>query len=117
MFINSKYNFPYFLDPTHFVKSTNLHGLLRNYDSGRQMCIFCPLTNNLPHEDSRPIIIPHEYKQPFKIALLENIHNFKINHKLYDLIQISNHQTSAITEEVNITERFNFFGPCFALKT
>ena len=59
MFIKSKYTYTplYFLNSTYFIKSTNLYGILRNYDPVRLMYIFCPLTNTFPIDDTRPIII------------------------------------------------------------
>ena len=61
-----------------------------------------PLTNSFPQEDSRPIILPHEYIQPIELAPLKNIHKLKFNHKLYTLIDNSNHEFPAFTEEVKI---------------
>ena len=37
MFINSKFKSPYFLNFTYCIKSTNVHGIFRNYDPIRQM--------------------------------------------------------------------------------
>ena len=34
--------------------------------------------------------------------MLKHIHNTKFNHKLYKLIQNTNHEFSTLTEEVNI---------------
>ena len=116
MFINSEHTSPCFLNFTYCIKSTNLNGILRNYDPVRQMFIFCPLTNNFPLEDARPIIMPHEYIQPIEVALLENIHNIKINHKLFNLIQSSSHEFSAITEEVNISRAFELPWPLLRTK-
>ena len=62
IFINSKYTSRYLLSFNYCIKSTNLYGILRNYDPVRQMYIFCPLTNTSPIDDSRPIIIIHEYR-------------------------------------------------------
>ena len=47
-FINSKYRSPFFLNFTYCIKTTNLHGILRNYDAVHQMYIFCPITKTLP---------------------------------------------------------------------
>ena len=102
MFINSNYTSPYFLTFTYRIKSTILHGILRNYDPIRQMYIICPLINTFPPKDARPIIIPEEYTQPIEVALLENIHRTNINHKLYTLFQNTNHEFSATTEKLDI---------------
>ena len=51
------------------------------------MYIFCPLTNTFPLEDASPIIIPYKYIQHIEVVLLENIHNSKFNHNLYNLVQ------------------------------
>ena len=55
MFVNSKYRSSYFLNFTCCIKSTNLHGILRDYDPIRQMNILCPLTNSFPFDDARQI--------------------------------------------------------------
>ena len=61
---------------------------------------FCPITNNFPPEDSGPLIITLELIQPVEVALLQIIHNFKFNHKLYYLIPSSTLGFSATPEEV-----------------
>ena len=51
------------------------------------MYIFCPLTISFDVEESCPLIIPHEYKQPTEVHILEYSHKTKYNHKLYNLIE------------------------------
>ena len=46
-----------------------MQGIIRNYDPIRQMYIFCPLTRN----ESRPLIVSHEYIQSAEIPILEYI--------------------------------------------
>ena len=64
------------------------------------MYIFCPLTKTFNDEESRPLIIPHEYIQPIEILILEFIHNTKYNHKIYNLIQNTPHEFAVGTEEL-----------------
>ena len=78
-FLNSKYTSPFFLNFTYCIKDTNLHGILRNYDPVTQMYIFCPITKTFNAEESRPLLIPHEFIQPIEIPVLEFIHNTKYN--------------------------------------
>ena len=40
-----------------------MQNIIQNYDPIRQMYIFCILTNCFDVEESRPIIVPHEYIQ------------------------------------------------------
>ena len=60
------------------------------------MSIFCPLTKTFNDENSRPLIIPHEYIQPIEVPILEFIHNTKHNHKIYNLIQNTPHELKTI---------------------
>ena len=99
-FINSKYTSPFFLNFTYWIKNTNLHGILRNYDPITQLYIFCPITKTFQDEESRTFIIPHEFIQPIEITILEFIHNTKYNHKLYNLIQNTPHEFAVGTEEL-----------------
>ena len=68
-FINSKYTSLFFLNFTYCIKNTNLQGILRNYDPITQMYIFCPLTKTFKVEESRPLIVPHEYIQSIEIPI------------------------------------------------
>ena len=77
MFSNSQYIPPFFLRSTYCIKTTNLQGILRNYHPVRQMYIFFPLTNNFPLDDTRPIMIPHEYIQPINLNI-----NLKLRRKI-----------------------------------
>ena len=117
MFINSNYLSPYFLNFIYCIKSTNLHVILRNKHPVRQMYILCPLTNTFPQEDAHPIITPREYIQLIEVALQENIHKFKFNHTLYNLIQNSDHEFSATIEEVNIIRALKFLRPLLRTKS
>ena len=74
-FINSNYTSPFFLNFTYCIKNTNFQGILGNYDPITQMYILCPLTKTFSIEESRPLIVPHEYIQPVEIPILEFIHN------------------------------------------
>ena len=98
-FINSKYSSPFFLNFTYCIKNTNFQGILRNYDPITQVYIFCPLTKTFNDEESRPLIIPHEYIPPIEVHILEFIHNTKYNHKIYNLIQNPPHEFAVGTEE------------------
>ena len=64
------------------------------------MYIFCPLTKTFNVEESRPLIVPHEYIQPVEVPILEIIHNTKQNHKLFNLIQSTPHDFSIGTKEL-----------------
>ena len=65
------------------------------------MYIFCPLTKTFNVEESRPLIVRHEYIQPVEIPILEFIHKTKYNHKVFNLTQHTNHKFSIGTEELN----------------
>ena len=99
MFNNCKCTSPYFLNFTYCIKSTDIHGILRNCDPTRQMYIFFPVTNKFPIDDARPLIVLHREKQPIEITLLKN-HNTKFNHKLYSLIQNTKHEFSPHTKKL-----------------
>ena len=99
-FINSKYSSPFFLNFTYCIKNTNFQDILRNYDPVTQMYIFCPLTKTFNDEESRPLIIPHEYIQPKELPILEIIHKTDYNHKIYNLIQNTPHEILVGTEEL-----------------
>ena len=72
------------------------------------MYIFCPLTNTFLIADAHPIIVSHDYLQPNEVTLLEHIHKIKLNHKLYKLIENTNHELSTPTEEENIIRALEF---------
>ena len=69
-FISFKYSSPFFLNFTYCLKNTNFQAIFRNYDPVTQMYIFCPLTKTFNDEESRPLIIPHEYIQPIEVNIL-----------------------------------------------
>ena len=115
-FINSKYTSPFFLNFTYCIKDTNLHGILRNYDSITQMYIFCPITKTFNAEESRPFLIPHEFVQPIEIPILEFIHNTKYNHKLYNLIQNTPYEFAVGTEELKTIKALQLLWPLLQTK-
>ena len=100
--INSKYTSPFFLNFTYCIKDTNMQGILRNYDPIWQMYIFRPLTRTFNVDESRPLILPHEYIPPVEIPILEYHYNIKHNHELYNLIQNTPHEFSPSSQEHKI---------------
>ena len=66
------------------------------------MYIFCPLTKTFNEEESRPLIVPHEYIQPTEKPFLEFKHNTKYNLKIYNLIQKTPHEFAVGTEELKL---------------
>ena len=115
-FINSKYTSPFFLNFTYCIKDTNLHGILRNYDTITQMYIFCPITKTFNAEESRPFLIPHEFVQPIEIPILEFIHNTKFNHKLYNLIRNTPYEFAVGTEELTTIKALQLLWPLLQTK-
>ena len=115
-FTNSKYTSPYFLNFTYCIKDTNLHGILRNYDPITQMYIFCPITKTFNAEESRPLLIPHEFVQPIEIPILEFIHNTTFNHKLYNLIQNTPYEFAVGTEELTTIKALQLLWPLLQTK-
>ena len=99
-FINSNYTTPFFLNFIYCITKTNLQGILRTSVPITQMYIFCPLTKTFNEEESRPLIVPHEYVQPIEIPILEFIHNTRYNHKVFNLIQNTSHEFAVGTEEL-----------------
>ena len=63
--ISSKYTPPFFLNFTYCIKETNLQGILRNYEPINQMHEFCHLNKTFNVDESRPLIVPHEFLQHF----------------------------------------------------
>ena len=110
-YINSKYTSPFFLNFTYCIKDTNLQGILRNYDPIIQMYTLCPLTKIFNVDESRPLIVPHEFLQPVEIPILEFIHNTRYNHKLYNLIQNTPYELSSSTEEHDIIKALEILWP------
>ena len=89
-----------------------MQGTIRNYDPIRHMYIFCQLSKTFSLDESRPLIVPHEYIQPVEVPILEYMHNTKYNHKLYNLIQNTPHELSPRSEEEKIIkalELLNFY--------
>ena len=115
-FNNSKYSSPFFLNFTYCIKNTNFQGILRSYDPVTQMYIFCPLTKTFIDEESRPLIIPHEYIQPIEVPILVFIHNTKFNHKIYNLIQNTPHEFAVGTQELKTIKALQLLCHCCKLK-
>ena len=115
-FINSKYTSPFFLNFTFCIKITNLQGILRNYDPITQMYIFCPLAKTFNDEESRPLIVPHEYIQPIEVPILEFIHNTKYNHKISNIIQNTPHDIAVGTEELKTIKALQLLRPLLQTK-
>ena len=80
------------------------------------MYMFCPLTKTFNVEEFQPLIVPHEYIQPIEIPILEFIHNTKFNHKVFNLIQHTNHEFSVGTEELNTIKALQFLWPLLETK-
>ena len=93
-----------------------MQGILKNYDPIRQMSIFCPLTRTFIVDESRSLIVPHEYIQPVEIPILEYIHNIKYNHTLCKLIQITPHEFSPSSEEHKIIKARELLWPLLQTK-
>ena len=115
-FINSKHSLPFFLNFTYCIKNTNFQDILQNYDPITQMYIFCPLTKTFKDEESRPLIIPHEYIQPIEVPILEFIHNTKYNHKIYNLIQNTPHEFAVGTKELKTIKTLQLLWPLLQTK-
>ena len=81
------------------------------------MYIFCPLTKNFNDEESRPLIIPHEYIQHIETPILEFIHITKYNHTIYNLIKNTPHEFAVGTEELKIITALQLLWPLLQTKT
>ena len=80
------------------------------------MYIFCPLIKLLNVDESRPLIVPHEFLQPVEVPILEYIYNTRYNHKLYNLIQNTPYEQSPHTEERNILKALELLRPLLQTK-
>ena len=80
------------------------------------MYIFCPLTKLLNVDESRPLIVPHEFLQPVEAPILELIYNNRYNHKLYNLIQNTPYEQSPNIEEHNIMKALKLLWPLLQTK-
>ena len=80
------------------------------------MCIFCPLTKTFIVEESRPLIVPHEYIQIVKVSILEFIQSTKDNHKFFNLIQNTPHEFSIGTEVLKTTKALQLLWPLLHTK-
>ena len=115
-YINSKYTSPFFLNITYCIKDTNLQGILRNYDPITQMYIFCPFPKTFNIDESRPLIVPHEFLQPVEIPIVEVIHNTRYDLELYNLVQNTPYELSPSTEEDNIIKPLESLWPLLEAK-
>ena len=100
-YINSKYTSPFSLIFTYPII---------------QMYIFCPLTKLFNIDESRPLIVPHEFLQPVEVPILDFIYNTCYNHKLYNLIQNAPYELSPSTEEHNIIKALELLWPLLRTK-
>ena len=98
------------------LKNTNFQGILRNYDPITHMYVFCPLTKTFIVEESRLFIVPLEYNQPVEIPILEFNHSTKYNHKLFNLIQHTNHEITFGTEELKTIKALQLLWPLLHFK-
>ena len=80
------------------------------------MFIFCALTKIFNVDESRPLIVPHQFLQPGEIPVLEFIHNTRFNHKLYNLIQNTPYELSPSFDEHNIIKAVELFWPFLQTK-
>ena len=80
------------------------------------MYIFCHLAKTFNVEESRPLIIPHEYIQPIEIAILDFIHNTKFNHKRYNLIQNAPYEFFVGTEQLKTLKALQLLWPLLQTK-
>ena len=80
------------------------------------MYIFCPLTKTFNVEEARPLIVPREHIQPVETPILEFIHNTEYNHKLFNLIQHTNHEFSIGTEELKTIKPLQLLWPLLHTK-
>ena len=81
------------------------------------MYIFRPLTKSFDVDDSRPLIVSHEYIQLIEDTILEYIHKTVYNHKLYNSIQNTRHEFSLYYEELNIIRALEVSGLYFNVKS
>ena len=80
------------------------------------MYIFCPLTTLLNVDESRPLIIPHEFLQHVEVQILEFVYNTRYHHKLYNLIQNTPYEQSPNTEDHNIIKALQLLWPLLQTK-
>ena len=80
------------------------------------MYIFCPLTKLFNVDESRPLIVPHEFLQPVEIPILAFIHNTRYNHRLYNLNQNKPYEQSSNTEVHNIIKALELIWPLLQTK-
>ena len=81
------------------------------------MYIFCPLTKTLNDEESRPLIVPHEFNQPIEVSILEFIHNTKYDHKIYNLIRNTPLEFAVGTEELKTIKALQWLWPLLQTNT
>ena len=80
------------------------------------MYLFCSLTRTFNIDESRPLIVPHEYIQTVEVSILEYIHNPNYNRKLSNLIQNTPHEFSPRSEEQKIIKALEFLWPLLQIK-
>ena len=113
-YINPKYTSPFFLSFTYCIKDSNLQGILRNYDPIAKMYTFCPLTKIFNVDESRPLIVPHEFLEPVEIPILEFIHNIKNFITSFKIHLMNSHLALKSTTPLKHSK---CFGPFFKLNT
>ena len=69
------------------------------------------LNKLLDVDDSRPLVVPHEFLQPVEVPILEFIYNTRYNHKLYNLIQNTSYEQPPHTDERNIIKALELLWP------
>ena len=80
------------------------------------MRIFCPLTKTFIVEESRQLIVPHEFLQPIEVPILEFIDKTKYNHKLFNLIQNTPYEFAVGTEKLKTIRALQLLGPLLQTK-
>ena len=93
-----------------------MQGIIRTYDPIRQRYLFCPLNKTFNIDESRSLIVPHEYIQPVEVPILEHIHNTNYNQKLYNPIQNTPHEFSPSSEEQKTIKALELIWPLLQTK-
>ena len=78
--------------------------------------MFCPETRTFNIDESRPLIVPHEYIQPVEVPILEYFHNTNYNNKLYYLIINTPHEFSPSSKEQKIIKAIGLLWPLLQKK-
>ena len=78
---------------------------------------FVPSQTRCLLNNSRLIIISHEYIQPLEMPLLENNHGTNVNNKLYKLIQSTHTYEFSVTPKgIKLTRELEFLWPRLKIK-